>query len=182
MKHIIGFLVGVFLLLEGMALATAEETSAKAYCADANYGRLDFWLGTWKVSWGKGDKRGEGINRIRKIYEGCVVEERFDGGVMGGHHFRGGSYSIFDKHSGQWRQTWVDNQGGYFDFYGKDLGKEFVFETRPETSRAGPLRRMLFTDITADSLTWRWQKSEDGGRNWTDLWVIYYERLSETSN
>ncbi|MFC7049208.1 hypothetical protein [Emcibacter nanhaiensis] len=169
------FMVSVFIVLASQ-LARAEAPAA--YCASDDYRRLDFWVGTWRVHWGAGDQAGEGTNVITRSYDDCVIEENFDGGVSSsGQHFRGMSISIYDQRGEQWRQTWMDNQGGFFDFYGLDLGDEFVFQTKQSVKKPGVILRMLFTDIKPDSLTWRWQKSEDLGNEWKDLWVIYYERL-----
>jgi hypothetical protein len=35
---------------------------------------------------------------------------------------------------------------------------------------------MVFTDITENSLTWRWQATADAGATWNDQWVIHYTR------
>jgi hypothetical protein len=37
--------------------------------------------------------------------------------------------------------------------------------------------RMLWSDIRHDSLTWRWQRSFDRGREWETLWQIAYTRV-----
>ena len=41
-----------------------------------------------------------------------------------------------------------------------------------------PEAEALFNDglVTGDALTWRWQRSLDGGATWSDLWVIDYAR------
>ena len=174
LKSLSVFMVSVFLVLVSQTLRAQD---APAYCAGEEYRRLDFWIGTWRVSWGAGDQAGEGTNIITRSLDGCVIEEQFDGGVISGQHFRGMSISIYDQKEAQWRQTWMDNQGGFFDFYGQDLGDDFVFQTRQSVRKPGVILRMLFTDITKDSLTWRWQKSEDLGNEWKDLWVISYRRV-----
>ncbi|WP_417319253.1 hypothetical protein [Emcibacter sp.] len=168
------FMVPVFIVLVSQ-IAKAEEKPV--YCASEEYHRLDFWVGTWRVNWGNGDQAGEGTNVITRSMNGCVIEEQFDGGVMSGHHFKGMSISIYDGREKQWRQTWMDNQGGFFDFYGQELGSDFVFQTKQSVNKPGVISRMLFTDIKKDSLTWRWQRSEDLGNEWKDVWVINYERL-----
>jgi hypothetical protein len=43
-------------------------------------------------------------------------------------------------------------------------------------SEAMPQVRMVYADITPQSLTWRWQRSNDGGATWNDVWVINYTR------
>jgi hypothetical protein len=132
---------------------------------------MDFWLGSWRAKW----EGGEGTNEITKDFDGCVVREAFDGGPsMQG--FRGMSVSLYHAQTRQWRQTWVDNQGSYFDLVGGPNGKDFVLTNLRQRSDA-PYLRMIFTDIKTHSFTWRWQKSGDG-KTWTDSWVIHYEKKS----
>jgi hypothetical protein len=86
------------------------------------------------------------------------------------------SVSLYHAQTRQWRQTWVDNQGSYFDLVGGPNGKDFVLTNLRQRSDA-PHLRMIFTDIKTHSFTWRWQKSDDG-KTWTDSWVIHYEKKS----
>ena len=53
-------------------------------------------------------------------------------------HLRGRSASIFDVSAGKWKQTWVDNEGGYLDFVGEFKDGQMVLEreaTRPDGSK-----------------------------------------------
>ncbi|MDX1421094.1 MAG: hypothetical protein R3181_14100, partial [Rubricoccaceae bacterium] len=92
---------------------------------------------------------------------------------------RGESVSVYRARAGEWRQTWVDNRGGYLLFTGgrRDDGT-VVLRTAPFTNPQGQeqVNRMLWTDVTADALTWRWQASTDGGATWEDRWTIRYTR------
>ena len=51
--------------------------------------------------------------------------------------FQGMSVSVYNPRLGQWRQTWVDNEGNYWDFRGgvcenqMILATEDVVEGRP---------------------------------------------------
>ena len=83
--------------------------------------------------------------------------------------------STYHVPSQQWRQTWVDNQGGYFALAGGPVGDDFILTLVRPTEQAPP-QRMVFEDITQNSFTWRWQRSADSGATWTDQWVIYYVR------
>ncbi len=38
---------------------------------------------------------------------------------------------------------------------------------------------MVFSDIEADAFRWRWERSEDGGTTWSELWVIDYRRAGD---
>ena len=73
---------------------------------------LDFWIGTWHVSWVGG---GQGTNTIRRILDDRVIEESFDGRDAESRLI-GRSLSVRDSVDGRWRQTWVDSTGAYLDF------------------------------------------------------------------
>ncbi len=38
--------------------------------------------------------------------------------------------------------------------------------------------RMVFTDITPQSILWRWEATVDGGKTWSPMLVIEYRRRS----
>ncbi len=37
-------------------------------------------------------------------------------------------------------------------------------------------KRMVFSEIEADTFDWRWERSTDGGVTWESLWTIDYRR------
>jgi len=166
------WIVPAFLLSAGSAGAQTQPPP----CEGAEFRQMDFWLGTWVVKWeaSPGSPAGEGANVVTKVLGGCVVEENFDGGPATANMI-GNSVSIFHKPLGLWRQTWVDNQGGYFDLTGGPDGENRFVLTNVRLSDKAPHLRMVFEDIEPDSLIWRWQGSTDG-ENWTDRWVISYAR------
>ncbi len=162
MKYVI---LLTFLILP-LGTAFGAEQPAKA-CSGEKYKALDFWLGDWRVSW----KGGEGTNNISKSHGGCVVNENFTGPKL-----HGMSISMYVKATGQWRQTWMDNQGSFFDFYGYTEGDNYIFHTMTNPQKPDIQLRMIFTDIKANSLTWLWQKTSDGGKSWQEKWKINYSR------
>jgi len=145
----------------------AQVQSASA-CSDPEYNIIDFWLGSWKATW----DGGEGTNTITKSHGGCVVNEDFRSPDL-----LGMSISTYDRVSDQWRQTWMDNQGSYFSFYGIKDNKNYIFQTFPDPKDTRVLKRMVFTDIKKGSFTWLWQNTTDSGKNWQDAWKIKYTRL-----
>lgn len=133
---------------------------------------LDFWLGEWRVSWwGADSSLQEGTNRIVKILDGTVIEEQFE---APGLNFRGKSLSVYHPKEGQWRQAWVDNQGGFISLTGNFTEEKKIFQTSPDA--AGILWRMVFLDIQADSFRWEWERSADDGKSWETKWQIFYHR------
>lgn len=162
------------LLLLALPLAASAQTDAPP-CRAPEAAQLDFWLGTWDLTWTDEDGEGLGTNTITKDLDGCVVHERFESA----DGYRGESVSVYDARRGGWRQTWVDSRGGYIPLSG-GLGADGVMalQTAPFTNPQGQeqVHRMIWTDMTRDALTWRWQRSTDGGATWADQWVIRYAR------
>lgn len=148
-----------------------DEQSGERPCQETECRQFDFWLGDWDASWGEGE---EGANRVEAVLGGCVILEQFDG--RPGTPLRGMSVSSYDADENRWRQTWVDNQGGYLDFEGAWQGDRMIL-LREATTDDGPmLQRMVWYDIQVDTLEWNWERSTDGGEHWTVLWNIHYRR------
>lgn len=140
---------------------------------------FDFWVGSWEATWDEAEgKMGSGTNLIEKTLDGRVLQENFR--ILEGQNkgFKGTSISVYRPNNGQWRQAWADNNGGYFDFTGKVDGNKRIFQTTPIDRGGGNMftQRMVFYDITDDSMTWDWESSNDGGETWTLNWRIYYKR------
>ncbi|CAM3852931.1 hypothetical protein [Litorimonas haliclonae] len=178
-----------FICLSGAALAqtanetnTSSETQANAPsqppapCQSAEYRQMDFWVGEWDLTWQAADgttRSGQNVIR-RSPFGDCVITENFDGAP--GNKLKGMSVSTYSKPHGQWRQTWVDNQGGYFSLHGglQDEGT-FILEM-DRLNDKGPYSRMVFEDVKPDSLTWRWQGKGEAEAEWADRWVVNYRR------
>ena len=170
------------LLALGLAptpFAAAQPASAPAPAVAVQPADLfDFWLGDWQVGWVNADgSKGMGRNRVTKILDGAVIQEDFE--ALAGLPpplLKGRSLSVLA--GGVWRQSWVDNQGGYYSFTAQVEGDKRIFITAPRPLKNGAtlLQRMVFADITPTSLTWDWQSSTDGGKTWLLQWRIQYSR------
>lgn len=148
-----------------------EGQSAEQPCDSEGHHQFDFWLGNWNVTWGEGES---GTNHIERVLGGCVILEQFDG--RPGTPLRGMSVSSYDSSNDRWRQTWVDNQGGYLDFEGKWDGDRMILMREAVTPDGPVLQRMVWYAIRADDLEWNWERSTDGGEHWNVLWQIHYQR------
>jgi len=173
-------LVGGYFLLSGPSLAatagkgivmdvSAVEMSDNCDAPEAR--QLDFWVGEWDLSW----DGGSGTNVIRRTMGGCVIEENFSSPEQG---YYGMSVSMFDARAGQWKQTWVDNGGSYLDFVGgvRDDGRMSFWRAFINPEGETVMQRMLWENVSDDSMDWRWERSLDGGGAWETLWLIHYER------
>lgn len=147
-----------------------EQSDTAAY--------FDFWLGTWRVFYDQGEGVKEyGTNVIDKILDGTVVRENFELTSGGNAGFKGTSLSVFQPRFNRWKQAWVDNQGGYFDFEGEFTDDKRIFKTQIFGRQGKEIQqRMVFYDITQNSFTWDWEMSEDGGKSWRLNWRIFYQR------
>jgi hypothetical protein len=147
-------------------------------CSTPEFRQLDFWVGEWDLWYdqGKGKPRGTAHNTITKnAYGACVITEKFS---MPG--FTGMSVSTFHQPIGQWRQTWVDDQGGYYDLLGgpapENADHDFALELVHPKGLQTPYLRMTWKIEDKDHLVWRWQSHGQGKTKWTDRWVIHYVR------
>lgn len=167
--------------LAGCASANAQQAAqaepTPPPCSTPEYRQMDFWLGTWDAYYAQDATTPGGRNVITRTYGGCVTQEDFDGGPES-NGLIGHSVSTYHRGLRQWRQTWVDNQGGYFALVGGPVGDDFVL-TNSRLVENAPYQRMVFEDITQQSFTWRWQSSADAGATWTDQWVIWYRRAAQ---
>jgi hypothetical protein len=170
------------LVLAAMAAAgsaQAQQPAAPA-CSGPAYRQLDFWVGDWELEFdaGKGQV-GHASNHVtRGEFGDCVIAEHF---AQPDIAYAGGSWSTYDGQLGLWRQTWVDNQGSVFVLTGGPVaGQPYAFELKTSEAR-GPdkaIKRMIWQDVSADALTWRWQTQGPDGA-WKDLWVLKYKRRQQ---
>ena len=136
---------------------------------------LDFWVGEWNLTWENPDGSiAEGYNQISKTLDGKVIQENFEDPSSG---FKGTSISVYNPKLEQWFQSWADNNGGFFSFYGELNGENPVFSTTAQNVDGhSVVRRMVFKDITRDNFEWDWEVSSDGGLKWELKWRIHYTR------
>ncbi len=170
----------LLLLLLNLPGILAQQTSASAPpnpCVDPRQKQLDFWVGDWELTW-PGTNAGEtahGSNNVKRILDGCVVQENFSG--LESMPLRGTSASVFDTRSNHWKQTWVDNQGSYLDFTGNFQDGQMILQR----SAVGPdgktfLQRMVWKNIGPQEFDWSWEASRDEGKTWQVQWPIHYKR------
>lgn len=146
-------------------------------CSSPESHQFDFWIGKWNLEWtGADGKTYHAINEIKKILGGCVIAENFDASKANG--FQGKSFSVYNSSKSKWEQTWVDNSGGYMIFEGGMEGDKMILSLNKVDKQGKPvILRMVFSNITHDSLDWHWQRSSDNGKYWQTLWHLKYRRM-----
>lgn len=153
-----------------LLLFLMSSTVTLAQGADA----FDFWLGEWNCFWvnPKGDTV-VGHNSISKILDQTVIQEKFEDTSR---NFKGISVSVYNTRTNTWNQAWADNQGGYYSFIGIVDDSLKIFST--DTSKL-IIERMKFHNLKADSFTWDWEKSKDGGITYQLSWRIFYRKKTD---
>jgi hypothetical protein len=88
---------------------------------------------------------------------------------------KAGLYSIHGMIPGV--RTWVDNQSGYIEFKGVLEDNRKIFRTKIKVQGEKDfVSQKVFYNISPNSFTWDWMRSENGGEDWVLLWRIYYKR------
>ena len=171
------------LLLIGLVLSVPadlfSQSGKTSPCSLPEFRQFDFWLGDWDCASTSVDSTGAEKtvvmhNRVTVILDSCVIKEDFD--ARPASPLRGQSFSTYDTQLGKWRQVWVDNSGGYLDFVGEF--RDGMMDLRRTATRNDStfIQRILYKNITPDSLLWQWERSDDNGETWRVLWTLFYTR------
>lgn len=139
-------------------------------CSSPEAKEFDFWVGEWQATWeGSG-----GSNTITKILNGCVIHEEFK--ADGPAALIGISNSVYVSQTNQWKQTWVDNQGGYLDFIGNWDQDKMILSRTIKRDSLNIIQRMVWFNISENAFDWNWESSNDNGASWKINWKIQYKR------
>jgi len=164
----------IFFSIICAAVLFAQDDQKKP-CSAPECRQFDFWTGQWDLTWlDKNGKEMHGSNTITAILDSCAIQEQFDGNPA--MSFRGMSLSVYDTKNAVWRQTWVDNNGGYLDFTGGLQENSMVLSRKTLQNGKEVWQRMRWYEIRRDALKWDWEISDDGGETWQLRWRIYYKR------
>lgn len=142
--------------------------------------QFDFWLGEWDCTWYQdglehGVREMRGTNSVYADLGGAVLVENFDGRPS--LDFQGLSFSVYDRATGCWKQTWVDSEGGYLDFTGSFENGVMELRRSGDLDGSPALFRLRWENIEPDAFDWSRQRSVDGGVTWDSLWEIEYRRV-----
>lgn len=125
--------------------------------------QLDYWVGDWNVVNGTTQL---GTNKVELVNGDCVVQENWMSNGAGGG---GKSWSYYDPPTQKWRQIFIFDNGGTWDFTGELHDGAMRFE-RPlpavGNTPAG-IQRMTYFPIAKDSVRQYIESTTDGGKTWT---------------
>lgn len=84
--------------------------------------------------------------------------------IAGANRACGTTFRVYDPVEKVWRITWIDPvKRARVQLDARKVGADVV---QIGASASGQPRRWIFTDIAADSFTWRGEFSDDGGNTW----------------
>jgi hypothetical protein len=133
------------------------------------------FVGSWHLNWTGRDTGGQPAAMTGELHFGWVLGGRAvqDIWIVPGRGqpgkgqpplaFHGSTIRFYDPAIDAWRSTWIEPVNGRVRrFIGRPSDEGIVLLSDEED----PHLRWRFTDITADSFTWRAETSYDGGTSW----------------
>lgn len=164
------FILGLMLALPGVVAADAPPP--RPDCTAPEHRQFDFWLGEWEV---RDATTGEvaGRNTIESVMNSCVLHEQWRG--AGG--MTGESFNLYDRHSGQWHQTWVDSNGTRLQLAGGLHDGAMVLSGEMPHRQHGSVRhRITWTPAPDGTVRQHWEYSTEAGDTWQTLFDGIYAR------
>jgi len=182
MRSTRSFLLVIMLFALSLSAGAQQKNGPQEKpCSSGDYRLLDFWVGDWSLRWPDspgGTPAGTGTNKIVRTLDNCVIQELFEADKPIGLH--GMSLSTYDKQSGKWKQTWVDNTGSYLDFVGDVHDDGAIFMREAKDKDGNPIKqRMVYKNFNKNEFDWSWERSTDGGATWNVMWPIHYTRVGK---
>ncbi len=151
--------------------AFGQQQNQTPSCSTEDYRQFDFWVGDWEVTNPAGTVVG--TNRITSILGGCVLMEAW----TGARQSRGKSWNIYNAATGQWHQSWVDNQGLLLQLDGTFENGSMVLEGSLPGKDGKPTRqRIAWTPQDDGSVRQVWTTSKDDGETWTTAFDGMYRK------
>lgn len=145
--------VGLF-----VALLCLCRAAVAAPCEDSAHRQFDFWLGEWQVH--TADGKLAGVNRIERVYGGCVLHENY----TTGRGFSGASFNVYDAPRKVWHQTWVDSSGTLLLLEGGLIDGKMVLEGQATGADGQVVRhRITWTPNPDGSVRQFWESTNAKG-------------------
>lgn len=157
----------------GFLTEAAIAAQSPQTCSDAEYRKLDFWIGDWDTFDAPVTSASKSIarNHVDAILDGCVIREDYD--QFDGH--RGQSFTIYDAQRKVWHQSWVTNRGELLVLEGKRDRDRIVLEGEEHGAKGKRRVRAVWQpqgeDVREIATT-----SDDGGKTWKPMFDIVFRR------
>ncbi len=147
-----------------------------AQCNSPEASQLDFLIGDWDLTH---STNGTGHSTFEKILNGCVVYETTTLINLPNYPVMNGiSIFIYDSYLDRWEQNWVDDIGGNIFVTGNydSVNQELVMIGEVTDQTGTFLQKLIWYDITIDTVHHIEYFSYDGGQTWLYPWEVLYTR------
>ncbi|NVK22118.1 MAG: hypothetical protein HWD86_06340 [Kangiellaceae bacterium] len=152
-------------LAMGIGMTSNAADQPPPPCSPEEYRQFDFWIGEWEVFNPQGNKVGD--NKIEVILGSCVLKESW----VSASQNRGHSFNIYDRSTGKWHQTWVDNGGTLLLLDGGLIDGAMVMQGETVGQNGKVLNRITWTpkqDKDGKTQVQQvWDVSQDNGETWS---------------
>ncbi len=108
----------------GLALITHNAVANEPPCSATEHRQFHFWVGEWAVE--MPDGKPAGTSKISVEQQGCVIVEQWQSATSA---YSGTSFNFYDPDLKQWRQLWLDNQGGKLELFGQREGQQMILRS-----------------------------------------------------
>lgn len=149
-----------------------SQVVAKPCATDPVYRAFDFWVGEWEAFAKNNNKAGD--SRISIILDSCIILEEW----TGARGYSGKSYNTYNAATGQWQQTWVDNNGGSTAYLNGIAKKDTVIFYSSQQNKTGKTSqlRLSFYKLDANTVRQHGEHSDDAGITWMTDYDLEYRR------
>lgn len=146
--------------------------------------QFDFWIGEWDVnlrihqldfSW---EDKITAHTKIYRVLDGKAILELWDSEPIKGYSLR-----YYDTHKKKWI-LWLNwpggNRSGVSNLEGTFRHKRGIFSgSYLNNKNETILFNYTFSDITPTSLRWDDAFSSDGGKTWSNNWIMEFNRTKD---
>jgi len=163
------------LLASSTIFLQAQSLNQKCNCCETENNQFDFWIGKWEVS--VNGKRA-GINTITKEEGGCYLKENW---ISANQGFTGSSINFYDRNLKQWRQIWIDNQGGKLELFGNFYNREMILSSLEKIDQSSGdkiIDRITWTYNRDGTVRQHWEKTKNGGKEWFTVFDGLYQKIN----
>jgi len=145
----------------GLLVAAPASAQNPTPCSAPEHRQFDFWVGEWEVT-SNGNQAGSNV--IEPILGGCVLHESWTGASGN----IGESFNTYDRTTGRWHQTWVDNAGSLLQLDGGLMdGAMRLSGSTVGQNGAEVMHRITWTVISENHVRQLWESSTDDGETWS---------------
>ncbi len=120
------------------------------------------FVGEWRMDPSQDWQPTEAEASFEYILDGAIVRMDYFTDMMG-MKMHGISFIAFNRETGEWQETWMDNAFGYISFYTGEITQDMqVFSGSDMMNGQEIFSKTTTYDITKNSFKWKMENSLDG--------------------